>query len=518
MNSQGTPVMKATTTSVEAERPSTWIERFAIPIAVSSMDAQPIALVIALLTLIVAGTKATPPLGAGSIALMALGLLWWAMLVEHIVRRSLKGRRVAWLHFLGWFVAFAVVVGPHLLSLDTGEHIFAALLGTVLVTWLWRRSMPRAQAGFAYGQFATSFKVGFGVQLGILLIVIVLPELHTLRDALGSSLPVFFLSGLLGLSLVRLGAIRNSRRALDGSQQADPTRAWLLALTLFGGALIAIVIAIESVFSFASFEVVVAALAPLWNALGTLVYWILYVIAFLLTPIFYLISFLHDLLTQHGNAQQNPQNSAPKPSPFQVPWKGGSIAPEIISIGRWIFLVFALTIVLLVVRASLRRWFIRSEDEGVEEVREGLDARSLLGQRWREWWSRRRQHREVLPTLELLDSTSARARYRELLQALAASKDELARAPAETPAEYEARLLAYLGKGAPPTPGRAHDDDALNDSAILDELTHAYSRERYGGKQTNQHQRARLQASVPRLLTRLTGKASTSAPKPRARS
>ena len=44
--------MKATTTSVEAERPSTWIERFAIPIAASSMEAQPIALVIVLLTLV----------------------------------------------------------------------------------------------------------------------------------------------------------------------------------------------------------------------------------------------------------------------------------------------------------------------------------------------------------------------------------------------------------------------------------------------------------------------------------
>src|SRR6266700_6466772 len=424
MNSSVPSMTKETTTSVEARQVSTWIERFAIPIAASVMEAQPVALVIVLLAVMVIGTKAIPPIGAGGIALAALGLLWWAMIVERAIRRSANGRRAAWLHSLGWLVAFGVIVGPHLPSLVKGEHIFAALLGTVLVTWLWRRSMPRAQAGFEYGQFATSFKVGFGVQLGILLIVIVLPELHTLRDALGSSLPVFFLSGLLGLSLVRLGAIRNSRRALDGSQQADPTRAWLLALTLFSVALIAIVIAIESVFSFASFEVVLTALVPLWNALGTLVYWILYVIAFLLTPIFYLISFLHDLLTQHGNAQQNPQNSALKPSPFQVPWKGGSIAPEIISISRWIFLVFALMIVLLVVRASLRRWFIRSEDEGVEEVREGLDARSLLGQRWREWWSRRRQHREVLPTLELLDSTSARARYRELLQALAASKDE----------------------------------------------------------------------------------------------
>src|SRR5712691_6121086 len=118
VNSREVPAEKATTTSVEAEPSSTWIERFAIPLAASSMEAQPIALVIALLTLMVTGTKATLPLGAGGIALIALGLLWWAMLVERVIRRAPRGRRAAWLHFLGLFVAFAVVVGPQLPSLD----------------------------------------------------------------------------------------------------------------------------------------------------------------------------------------------------------------------------------------------------------------------------------------------------------------------------------------------------------------------------------------------------------------
>src|SRR5207244_1093543 len=198
---RGTPVMKGTAASVEAERSASLTERFAIPIGASSMEAQTIALVIVLLTLMVAGTNATPPFGVGGVALVALGLLWWAMVVEHIVQRSSRGRRTAWLHFLGWLAAFTVVVGPRLPFLTTGENIFAALLGTVLITWLWRRSIPRAQAGFEYGQLATSFKVGFGVLLGILLVGTVLPELQTLRDALGSSLPVFFLSGLVGLSL-----------------------------------------------------------------------------------------------------------------------------------------------------------------------------------------------------------------------------------------------------------------------------------------------------------------------------
>ncbi len=506
------PAAKAATTSVEVEPSSTWIERFAIPLAASSMEAQPIALVIALLTLMVTGTKATPPLGAGGIALIALGLLWWAMLVERVIRRPPKGRRAAWLHFLGWFVAFAVVVGPRLPSLDKGENIFAVLLGAALVTWLWRRSMPRAQAGFEYGQFVTSFKVGFGVLLGILLIVIVIPELQTLREALGSSLPVFFLSGLVGLSLVRLGAIRNSRRALDGVPQADPTRAWLLALTLFGVALVAIVIVIESVFSFASFEVVLTALTPLWIALGTLVGWMLYGIIFLLSPLFYLLSFLIGLLTNR-NARTQPQSTNAKPSLIHQPWSPQSIPPEVLAIGRWVFLALALIAVLLLVGASLRRWRMRRNDEGVEEVREELDARTLLGERWREWWKRLRRRTKAMPAIEPLDPTSARGRYREMLQALAVERDDLARMPAETPAEYQVRLLVHLENAAPNAQQLPSDDRLPPDPAILDELTRAYMSERYGGKLTLQRQRAHLQAWVPYLVGRLTGRASSRRPR-----
>jgi hypothetical protein len=475
------------------------------------MEAQPIALVVAMLMLLTTGTIATAPIGAGGITLVALGLLWWAMIVEHIVRRSARGRRMGWLHFIGWLAALAATAGPSLPSLLKGEHIFPWLVGVVLVTWLWRRAMQRAQAGFEYGQLATSFKVGFGVLLGMLLLVIMLPELPALSDELGSSLPIFFLSGLIVLSLARLGAIRSTHRSLDGSQ-ADPTRAWLLALTIFAVTLLAVVIAIEAIFSFSSFELVVKALAPLWNALGTLVGWLLSgFIIVVLSPIFDLVAFLFGLITQHGAAKQKPQSIGPKPSPIHQPWSAQTIPPELLVIGRWVFLALVTSIVLLVVQASLRRWFLRSDGEGVEEVREGLDARSLLGQHWRDWWNRWRRKVQAVPALELLDPASARARYRELLQAIAEAKGDLARNPAETPAEYEVRLLTHLESGAQPLQALAQIDTVPQDAAMLEELTRTYSRERYGGKLTDEHTRADLRRWVPRLVMRLTGRASTSA-------
>jgi hypothetical protein len=507
--------MKDTRTAAEVQRASTWIERFALPLSVSVMEAQPIAMLIALLTVLVGGPHGTPPIGAGEIALVALGLLWWAMVVEGIARLRSIGRQAIWLYILGWFLALIAVVGPYLPSVVRGENIFAILLGAVLVTWLWRRGMRRAQIGFEYGELATSFKVGFGVLLGVLLIAIVFPELQTLRDALANTLPVFFLSGLVSLSLIRLGAIRNTHRALDSSMQADPTRSWLIALALFGVALIAIVLVIESLFSFASFELVLSALTPLWNALGTLVGWIVYGIVLLLSPLFYLISFLIGLLKGHVSTKPQQPNAGPPKSPFLQPWSQRNIPPEILAIGRWVFVVLILIVALLVVRASLQRWRKMSDDEGIEEVREGLDARSLLSERWREWWNRRRSRKITALSLEPLDPGSARAHYREMLQAVATKNGELARTAAETPLEYEVRLLTYLKKETAHNQKLSNSADGASENAFLGELTNAYALERYGGKQTDDRQRIHLRTLVPGLIARLTRSASGRASSPK---
>jgi hypothetical protein len=479
------------------------------------MEAQPIAMLIALLTVLVAGPNTIPPIGAGEIALVALGLLWWAMVVEGIAWLRSIGRQAIWLYILGWFLALIAVVGPYLPSVVRGENIFAVLLGAVLVTWLWRRGMRRAQRGFEYGELATSFKVSFGVLLGVLLIAIVFPELQALRNALANALPVFFLSGLVSLSFVRLGAIRNTHRALDSSMQADPIRSWLLALALFGVVLIAIVLVIESLFSIASFELVLSALMPLWNALGILVGWIVYGIVLLLSPLFYLISFLIGLLKGHVSTKPQQPNAGPPKSPFLQPWSQRNIPPEILAIGRWVFVVLILIVALLVVRASLQRWRKMSDDEGIEEVREGLDARSLLSERWREWWNRRRSRKSTALSLEPLDPGSARAHYREMLQAVATKNGELARTAAETPLEYEVRLLTYLEKETARNQKLSNSADGASENAFLGELTNAYALERYGGRKTDDRQRTHLRTRVPGLIARLTGRASSRASSPR---
>jgi hypothetical protein len=494
-------------TQVEARRASTWVERFALPIAISVMEAQPLALIIAVLTLVFTGSLAHTPLGAGEIALLDLGLLWWAMVVENRTRHLLTRTRAARLHLLGWLIALAITVGPLLPSLIKAQAIFPALVDIAVVTWLWRRDMYYVQISFEYGSLAASFKVGFGVLLAVLLLVIAFPQLPSLRDALAFALPVFFLGGLVTLSLARLGTIRNSRRA-RASAQADPTRSWLFALVLFGGILTVLVIVLESVFSLSSFEVTLNALSPVWNALGTLLGWILYGIIFLvLSPIYYLFSWLIGLITHHGNgSQQPPKITLPKP-PFQQQGHVQTIPPEVFTIGRWVLLLLILLALLILVRAGMQRWFRSMDREGVEEVREGLDARSLLGERWREWWNRRRRRTQQGVMLEPLDPTSARAHYREFLQAVASTQESLARRPAETPAEYEKRLLAYLASRATGSHNGSPVPAEQTESQLLDELTQAYTLERYGGKRTSERKRVQMQSWVRRLVGQLTRKA-----------
>ncbi len=98
-----------------------------------------------------------------------------------------------------------------------------------------------------------------------------------------------------------------------------------------------------------------------------------------------------------------------------------------------------------------------------------------------------------------------------MLQAVATNNEELARIPAETPLEYEERLLAYLESGKVRSQQLSKSDDSSAETAILDELTHAYTLERYGSKHIDDRQRERLRTWVPHLIAQLTGRASTRA-------
>lgn len=467
------------------------------------METQPLAMIVVFLTFLFTGNLITSFAVIESIALLAVSLLWWSLCVEHLTRtrhRNSLGQVV--LSLLGWLVALGVVIGPALPSTLRGIGIPTTFIDVGFVTWLWRRSIYRARRSFEYAELAASFKRGFGSLLIILALGLIIPRGQHILDLLFSIWPLFFLSGLLTLSLARLGTIRSTRNR-DGSQ-ADPTRVWLLALTILCSGILTLVLILGTVFSFTSFESAFQTLIPVWNALGTFIGWIVYAfILVVLSPVFSLFSYLAGIFSH--NASSKPRQMPPS-SPFSHLQQGPqALSPELLTVGRWAFLILACVIVLLILRASLRHWFSSNTQESLEEVREELDAHSLLRERWRTWWKSLRPKRISLP-LEPLDPTSARARYREFLQKVARNNTQLARQPSETADEYEARLLPYLEHAREQDTGQNHHHAALKDSDILDALTHVYTYERYSGRKTSGTQRALLQAWVTQLVTRLTGK------------
>ncbi len=454
-----------------------WIEVFAVPVTTSIMEAQPVVLVLLFGSLLFTGQSDAFPLVEGSIILLVLSLCWWAMLVRQVIQPRLGEKWANLLYLPGLFVAFAVIVGTHPAFLDdVPQIVFCAALGV----WLWRRSIARVEKGLQEEQLTASFKVGFLVLLALLFFAVVYPEptYKVLLTVLAYALPIFFLSSLFALSFSHLGAIKREylRRSV-GSSQADPTRVWGMMLLFLWLATVVLTIILEA----AAFDPLVIVFSPLVSALRAIWNW-----------------FLSLIPSQPSPPRHHPK-SLPEGKPYEPPHLHSYLNPYsailqlILVIVMVLLAIFVLVVLLLLLRESLRK---RKSASDEDEVRESLSIRSILRAR------RKKRQKRPKVALEPLDPLSARARYRELLQAMARHGDDLERRPDETPTEYQTRLLTLI-KDAPHDEG--WDNEILVDDAILDELTRAYTLERYGGKITEHSKQDYLQRWVPHLVKRLMG-------------
>ena len=439
-----------------------WSEIIAIPLATSMMEAQAVVLVLMFISLLFTGKRTVLGLDSVSIILLLLGLHWWAMFVKHVMQHGLGKKRATFLQLVGVCVAFGATLGTHLSLIG---NIPSLVLCGALIVWFWRLGVQQAQVGWLDEQLITSFKVGFIILLALLCLAVT-----------NFASTKVLLSGWIALSFQRLSITRRAYiRETPGSLQADPTRTWFIVLTILLGAMVAAIV----IFEVFTFQAVLLVLQPLSNALGAFFGW--------------LISLLESLLTHQPPLKQKKRNlkvhKPPPPPPYH------NLPLEIVLV------VLALAFLLLILFVVIREWRMRHTKTSEDEEREGLPVRSTL--------RARRKQRQRRPTfrLEPLDAASARARYRGLLQAMDRRGDDLGRRPDETPIEYQARLQPFVKEA----PGNAtQEDETPADATILDELTGAYMRERYGGKATDQSQRAYLGKWAPWLVKRLTGSKLTS--------
>ncbi len=449
------------------------------------METQPIVLALTFVGVALFSSSVVLPLGEESITLLLLGLHWWAKAVSSLTQDRIYTTKARLLQLLGLFLAVSLAVVTHLSLLN---NIPALCFSIILIIGFWYAGMVRVQTGPNDEYVLTSFKIGLGVLLGVLILTFINfdPVPPVLRDGLTYALPTFFLSGLISLSFTRIMMIRKeSASSAQRGLKGDPTQGWLLILTLIW----VIVIVSTLTFEAFGFQPVVIAASFLWSGLGIVANFFL----LLLSPLLQLFSKFFYPVTPPSKGIPIPQ---PTPS-------GGHAPPppylaEILLIARMVLLTILLILLYFVLRGILRRWRIPPDDESEEEIRESLSRESILKTRRKE--QRQRRKTGDLAALEPLDPNSMRARYRELLQELAWNGEKLERRADETPSEYQKRLLVLLKKD-PSVESNGNDMPA--DPAMLDELTSAYLQERYGGKHPRLLHDSHVHAWIPGFARRL---------------
>src|SRR5205807_3078599 len=185
MNSSELPGTKRTGPLGQARASFDWVELLAVPVAICVMETQPIVLVLAFGATAFLGDSNAVPLSEGSITLLLLGLHWWARAVSALRQGRL---RTMIARLLGLFLAIAITVVTHVSLLN---NIPALLFSIVLIVGFWCAGMYRVQTGPSDDYVLTSFKIGLGVLLGVLILTLLtfIPVPQQLQDDLTRALP-----------------------------------------------------------------------------------------------------------------------------------------------------------------------------------------------------------------------------------------------------------------------------------------------------------------------------------------
>jgi Domain of unknown function (DUF4129) len=374
------------------------------------------------------------------------------------------------------YAPYALIVDPRwllallndLLLLDgTAYRVLLIIILSVYFCW---RGVRISHRVIEPGNIVMTLRVG----LGVIIMVILVRAGANANDARGSTL---LLLVLLFLSLMLIShAIaqalfirRSSPTGLQGSIAAQE-RALLMVVGVVCFFLSLVALAIGAFASPTTLAEIHQAMRPIGLAYDWLVSAIAYVIIFLLTPIFWLISQLHLKMQlprirplQNGNLQGY-HKPAPAPEALLVTIAILKIALPLLIIG----------LLLLLIRFALRRRRVVLTRRQEGDVHESLwswalfwtQFRALLRALWRRFFPRRTTTEEKALASGLISGEPTVRSIREIYRALllwAASRG-YPRKRHETPYEFQDRLNEHLPQSEPE----------------LGLVTEAYAATRYG--------------------------------------
>jgi len=470
--------------SVPARLRSNWIEFFAVPMASAIMETQPIIIVLSLLVPFFFGGESLYP-DAASIMFSLLFLHWWSMGTRYIFERA-SASIFTFYDILGILLALGLLTVTNLMAITDPTFLFVAL---VIVGWSWKRGADRAKAGLNEEQLINAFKIGFITLLIAMCFVLLSMRSIDRSGMLLRDLPIFFLAGMITLSFTRIGIIKQEQARHEVGGRREKTGSWLIVLTTTWVVLVVVSIILETL----PLQVIMTLLNPLWYAIDVLLSLLLYLLDFIVTITAGLFSFIIGLLLLLFHMPAAPQQH---PTPHLAPAaQPGQDSSTTLFILRIVIVVLIIIATIIITRFVQKRRQAGKDDtlDEEDEIREGLDINQILRARREE----RRQRQQAF-TLAALEQDSVRARYRDFLQSMASKGEDFVRHPHETPAEYQARLL-HAAQNIP-----ASDASSTpTDPTILNTLTQAYSRERYGEIQADGEQQDFLRQWVPHLIQSL---------------
>jgi hypothetical protein len=279
-----------------------------------------------------------------------------------------------------------------------------------------------------------------------------------LSEETGNLVWLFGAVGMAALAVSGLNqtggfATAGAVEAVDGDERPRFDRYWLGSVATIMGA----VVALALLLSLAIAPETVSRLAEsFWLVLRQLLLYAWIAISFVLLPVAYLLAYalapLVGRLIEVGNRIGLPLPDSELLRELQPETRGQEGSGLLNGIPdqlRWVVLVLLVVGVVVVFGRTVRRLMRRYRGrEGIEEIRETVLSRELLGGQLADMWHRFREkwqgrsHRVVIPYLSLAGEPLSRRMIREAYQGLLelAKAREQPRKRSQTPSEY-ARIL-----------------------------------------------------------------------------
>jgi len=362
----------------------------------------------------------------------------------------------------GWIVAVANSLS------NWGTEVPAALLTVAIAAGAWLRGVLDARRALSYEDVQAAFVTGC-VAFAVMLLVAPLDS-GGLAPNVAWWLMAFFAISMAALALASLELSLLTGRA-EKETKVRLNRYWLvsvlsvIAVLLAIGLLISAVVAPETILGLLGWTHILLDL--LWSVVGLVLYAVAYILFFLLDP---LIGWLRERMAglpppqpiESMGFQRQIEEMARQPAAAMPPYLSESL--------RWLTIIGILAVIGLLFALALR-YFRDGKDEAVDETRESVFSSAMVGAqlaaalaRWRQRF-RRTSAGDADPFLPLAQEEENRRQIRRVYQALLATAQAMGqpRPPAQTPAEYAARL------------GGA----ATMRSAPLETITAAYNQARY---------------------------------------